>query len=143
MTAVDVQVATLADLLAYYSQARRALTEYEIERAPIFEMHAILKSNVEEMQASITAAMAAAEIDLVEDDDFCLTLVRVDRGRYAVPKLPPIGPVWMEATLEISKAAVERLVKRGVLSREQAEAAWEPSPVRPHVRVAMKRGEGA
>jgi len=136
-TAVDLNAA-----LARYSEARKERTEAELEYAPMLADLASLKEEEEAAKAELTAAMASTTIDYVEDPDFEVTLVKTDRGAYNVDRLPKVPAVLDACTLTIDRKAVEKLVKRGVLSQVDAEAAWESKPAAPFVRVTIKTTAG-
>lgn len=115
--------------------AERELQEYLAEWAPVFEHRDALHEEVELCRQALLELLTGHGLDYVEDDHAAVTVVRTDRGAYNVDKLPKTAEVLDACTLTIDKRAVERLVKRGVITREQAEAAWEAKPARPYLRV--------
>ena len=129
---------TLNDALAAYNQARRELTEWDAEWGPIMEQRAMLDSALSEAKNALTEAMYASGIDYVEDADFEVSMVRQDRGFYDVARLPKNQAVMDACAVTIASADVKKLVKRGLLTAEQADEAWESKPTAPYVKVTIK-----
>ena len=115
--------------------AERELQEYLAEWAPVFEHRDALQEEVELCKAALLEVLTEANLDLIEDDEATVTVVRADRGTYDVERLPKTPEVLEACQLTIDKRAVERLIRRGVITREQAEAAWEAKPARPYLRI--------
>lgn len=129
---------TLNDALAAYNQARRELTEFDAEFGPIMEQRSMLDSALSEAKNALTETMYASGIDYVEDGDFEVALIRQDRGFYDVTRLPKTQAVMDACAVTIASADVKKLIKRGLLTAEQADEAWESKPVSPYVRVNVK-----
>ena len=129
---------TLDELLATYNALRRDLTDYDAEYGPILQHRTALAQEVQEAQDRLTEAMYASGIPFVEDGDFEVSLVCSDRGFYDVQRLPKTRAVMEACDITISSAAVKKLVKRGLLTDEQAAAAFESKPAKPYVRVSVK-----
>jgi len=115
--------------------AERELQEYLAEWAPVFEHRDALQEEVELCKRALLELLTAHDRDYVEDDQMSVTVVRADRGSYDVDRLPKTPEVLEVCTLTIDKRAVERLIRRGVITREQAEAAWVSKPAKPYLKV--------
>lgn len=132
----------LNEALRAYGQARRTLDDYRGEYAPVFEMAALLEEELQAAQAQLTAALASREIDYVEDTDFAVTLVQQDRGEYVADRLPGwIVELAGKTVTTIDKRAMQKAIRTGLISDEDANAAWEPKTSKPYVKVAVKKGE--
>lgn len=131
---------TLNDALAAYNAARRELTEYDAEWGPVMEQRAGLEHGLQEAKELLTDAMYASGIDWVEDADFGVSLVRSDRGFFDVARLPKTQAVMDACAVTIASGEVRKLVKRGLLTEEQAAAAWESKPAAPYIKVNVKTG---
>ena len=133
---------SINERLTEYGQARRALAEFDAEYGPLMEQRSLLEQAVIEAQEILTDTLTLAEIDFVEDQDFAITLVKQDRGAYLVERLPHTADVLDCCTMTITKTDVQKLVKKGVLTPEMAEAAWKAKPAKPFVRVTIKTEVG-
>lgn len=128
--------------LADLRTAERELLEYRAEFAPVFEHHDALHEEVELCKRALLEVLTEANLDLIEDDQATVTVVRADRGAYDVDRLPKTPEVLEACQLTIDKRAVERLIRRGVITPEQAEAAYVPKPSKPYLRITPLKVEG-
>ena len=128
--------------LADLRTAERELLEYRAEFAPVFEHHDALQEEVELCKQALLEVLTEANLDLIEDDQATVTVVRADRGTYDVDRLPKTPEVLEACTLTIDKRAVDRLVRRGVITAEQAEAAWVSKPAKPYLKITPMKVEG-
>lgn len=129
--------------LADLRTAERELLEYLAEWAPVFEHHDALREEVELCKQALLEVLTEANLDLIEDDEATVTVVRSDRGTYDVDRLPKTPEVLEACQLTIDKRAVERLIRRGVITAEQAKAAYDPKPARPYLRITPVRHDGS
>ena len=122
--------------------AERELQEYLAEWAPVFEHRDALQEEVELCKQALLEVLTEANLDLIEDDQATVTVVRADRGTYDVERLPKTPEVLEACQLTIDKRAVERLIRRGVITQAQAEAAWVSKPVKPYLKITPMRHDG-
>lgn len=136
LTSADVTAA-----LDAYRKAEMDLLEFRAEYGPLLQLHAELEQGVRDAKAAVLAALEGLGIDYGGSDDFHAEVRRADRGSYDVTLLPRTKDVLDCCELSINKDAVKRLVKRGVLSQDEADAAYVPRPAAPYVVITPKRDE--
>lgn len=127
-------------LLEELRQAMSDRDEFRAEWAPVLSRYEGLCEQVELAQRELVMAMAEAGIDLAEDDDLSVALVRPDRGYYDPERLPPQVRTYPGVLrVAVDRAALERAIRAGVVDPRAVEAAWVPKPAQPYVRVKVLR----
>ncbi len=120
---MDLALATersINEALAAYSEARRELTEFDMEFSPILAQRTTLEEELKAAQAQLTAAMAGQNIDFVEDGDFGVTLVRSKSfdTKQTVQNLIDAGVItnkqWVQALVQVQRAPyIKATIRRG------------------------------
>lgn len=132
---------TIEEAIGFYLEASNELTKFRTEHAETLERLAALEEELKACQNLITDALVSRNLDYAEWGGLEVLVVRADRGAYNVDKLPKTPEVMEACDITISKGAVTKLVKKGVLSADEAEAAYEPKLATPYVRIsATKEG---
>lgn len=125
-------------LLAELREAMSARDEFRAEWMPVLSRYEALCDEIERVQRELAAAMAESGIDLAENHDLSVTLVRQDRGYYDPEKLPPqvrAYPGVVRPTVD--RAALEQAVRAVIVDPRAVKAAWVSKPAQPYVRVKV------
>lgn len=128
----------LTDALAAYRVALSERDELAAEYAPIVQLMSEHEQTVADAKALILDLLNAHDLSYIEDDSFEVTRVVSDRGTYNANKLPKSVEIMDACDISISKSAVKKLIKSGILAPDEAEAAWESAPATPYLRIKIK-----
>lgn len=126
------------EALAQFSESQRELTAFELEHAEILATHAEIQELVEADRKILTLALAGSDLDFVEDRHFAVSCIRPQRGSYDPLRLPRTSDVLDACELRISNKAIQQLVRSGVLTAAQADAAYVAQDVSPYLKVTVK-----
>lgn len=137
-TVDDNPAHTIKDALEDVRLAEWNLMQYRTANARVINTYEHLRDATREAKDDLARAIAEAGISHIDDPagEFHITFTQQDRGYYDVESLPAVirdNPAITR--LVTDRDRIERAVKTGWLSREQAEAAWVPKPTKPSVRV--------
>lgn len=141
-TITSVSPEDIRAALAAYRDALSRRDEHRAEFGPVFQVDQELSEEVEGAKRRLLELMNARELSWAADDSFEVSRVVTDRGSYNPDRLPRKLEVLEACTLTIDRAAVRRLVRRGVITEEEAAAAWEPRPAKPYLRITPIITEG-
>lgn len=130
---------TIEEAIGFYLEAQNELQQFRLEHAETLEALAALEDELKACQALITDALVSRDLDYAEWGGLEVLVVRTDRGAYDVERLPKRPEVMEHVELSISKSAVTKLVKRGVLSANEAEGAWVEKFAKPYVRISATK----
>lgn len=121
--------------LADYRNAERELAAYTEAHAEVFLAIEVRKEEVDICKAAILDLLTEHELDYAADGQIEASVVVSDRGRYVAERLPKTVAVLDACELTIDTKTVRNLIRRGLLSKAEAEAAWESRPAKPYVRL--------
>lgn len=125
-----------------YLTCERELAAFVEEWFPVIEKREALAEQLALAKRELTEAMAEPDISYAENADVEVLLIRQNRGAYNADRLPKRAEVLDHCTLSIATSEVKKLVKRGLLTDDEAQAAWEAKASAPYIKVTPKVIEG-
>lgn len=140
MTATQPLSVQVQDALADYREARQAVEHWRAEVAPALSRLNDLENELHTIEIALKMLLVDNQLDYAQNDSFTVSVIRSERGGYDASRLPKTAEVLEACTLSIDKRAVENLVKRGLLSQHDADAAWESKQAAPYLKIGLVRG---
>lgn len=142
MTASDMRPLSLQiqDALDWYREARRRRDAFRTEITAELDKLDYYTNDLGGAEDNLKALLVDNQLDYAENDSFTVSVIRSERGGYDASRLPKTAEVLDACTLTIDKRAVENLVKRGLLSQHDADAAYESKQAAPYLKIGLVKG---
>ena len=129
---------TIHEAIEHVRDAYWQLRRFEMDNARVLNQYEALQAELIMCRDELAWAIAMQGIDAIDDPagELQLSYRRTDRGEYDVEKLPAhVRDNPAVTRLVTDRKAIDRAIKRGWLTRDEAAAAWQPNPSKPSVVV--------
>lgn len=137
---------TIKELIEEYRIAIQERDRFRMDNAAVLNAAQSHEEAVTDAKEALTACLAEAKLDYVQDGEFEVSLASQDRGHYDLAKLPAVVVDWPGVVMRVAnKEAIKKLLKRkrNPLSeeeRDQVANAWVENKTKPYI-VVTRRAE--